>query len=215
MKITIKTNVLEAALLSAGKKDIRDYLVGVRVEASGNHYRAIGCDGHRLTVIDDMSKPEETDEPAQGASVTIPRETIEVVLKIAKPYGVAELVQEGDKWSIAGVQFTPVEGNYPDYCRVLSGDFANTPVKYWVNTKYLLDAEKQLKLLTGVKSPTMAITYDVQQGKALIHSMVNDGYKSNYVSVVMTSKSYEVLGNALILEKFKKPLCERESEPVA
>ena len=204
MKITIETNVLEAALLSAGKKDIRYYLEGVRVEASGNHYRAIGCDGHRLTVIDGIASQNEK---APAFALTIPREIIEIVLKIAKPYGVAELVQKGDTWSIAGVQFTPVEGNYPDYCRVLSGGrFANTPVKHWVNPKYLLDAEKQLKLLTGVKSPTMAITYDAQQGKALIHSMVNDGYKSNYVSVVMSSKSYEVLDNAQISEKFKTPL---------
>lgn len=139
----VKTNDLKALLLAAGKKDIRYYLNGVHI----NDRHMVASDGHRMHAI--AHGGEWTHGP-----VTIPREAVELAVK-AKTL---ELTVTGQ--AVGAVTFTPVDGRYPDYLRIIPAH--GTPVesseRYLdVNPDYLRDAVTAIKL-TGWKGehPSLA-----------------------------------------------------------
>jgi DNA polymerase-3 subunit beta len=131
----IKTEHLKAALLAAGKKDIRYYLNGVHVNAK----HIVATDGYRMNII--AHGGEWPHEP-----VTIPREAVEMAVKLKLK--TVDVTPE----AIGPIAFKPLDGKFPDYLRVmpsLSLGVDQGGVHTQVNPDFLRDAVAAVRLVVG------------------------------------------------------------------
>lgn len=104
---------LKASLLTAGNKDARHYLNGVFVELTPSFYRIVSTDGSNMSVF---HVQRETN--VAPFSLIISRATIEDLPK-STPATVT-LKQENGVWFLGALGFSPVDGRFPEYRRVLS-----------------------------------------------------------------------------------------------
>jgi DNA polymerase-3 subunit beta len=151
--INVKQSTLDAMLLIAGKKDIRYYLNGVYLEWNSTLTRAVGCDGHKLAVMN------ETRDDNQGAgSIIIPRDVIERLPKRSNTNYVVSItctgVEDNKRWAIVAagvsVSFTPCDAKYPDWRRVSQG-IKTSGEAAGFNLDYLVAFEKAGAILGGGK----------------------------------------------------------------
>lgn len=112
--ITIPTKYLKAALLAAGKKDIRLYLNGVLIECCADGTRVVATDGTIAAVM-----RHEVDSPIimPMASFIVPRDVVEASIK-AKRLETTFDCQSGQHIMNGSLLFTPVDGTFPDYRRI-------------------------------------------------------------------------------------------------
>jgi DNA polymerase III sliding clamp (beta) subunit (PCNA family) len=101
----IPTDLLKAALLCASTEQTRYYLCGVHLATSGH---MVTTDGHRLF----CAKLTE----AVPADIIIPLETVKAALKLAPKR--AETIELNGN-TLGGIVFTPVDGTFPDWRRVI------------------------------------------------------------------------------------------------
>jgi hypothetical protein len=101
----IPTDLLKAALYCASNEESRYYLRGVHLSTSGH---MVTTDGHRLF----CAKLAE----APAADVIIPIDTVKAALKLAGKK--AETLDLNGN-TLGGVTFTPVDGTFPDWRRVI------------------------------------------------------------------------------------------------
>lgn len=101
----IATDILKAALLCASSEETRYYLRGVFLSTTGH---LVTTDGHRLF----CAKLAE----AAPADVIIPLDTVKAALKLA-PKKAATIELNGN--TLGGIVFTPVDGTFPDWRRVI------------------------------------------------------------------------------------------------
>lgn len=118
MEFTVTATMLAACLPFAGKKDLRYYLNGVKIEqAAGSSLRAVATDGHAMFAC--------RDEAAQGQDVPdciIPREVVEWALKAKAAAIGIEIGEDGDCLAVAGsasMGFRMIDGTFPDWRAVL------------------------------------------------------------------------------------------------
>jgi DNA polymerase-3 subunit beta len=148
MKATlIPVNVLKAMSLLASKKDVRYYLNGVLVESNSQHTRIVATDGHILGVY----QTTETAHNDEAFSIIIPNE---IIAKLDKKDNFLS-TNEQDNWVIDGIAFTPVDGKFPDYNRVLPRtDMTNEVAQF--NPDFIARFQKVGKLLANNAVPTIA-----------------------------------------------------------
>ena len=101
----IPTDLLKAALFCASNEESRYYLRGVHLATSGH---MVTTDGHRLF----CAKLAE----AVSQDVIIPLDTVKAALKLAGKR--AETIELNGN-TLGGVVFTPVDGTFPDWRRVI------------------------------------------------------------------------------------------------
>lgn len=143
MKVLIEMAVLQAALITAPKKDIRYYLNGVYISQN----KLVSTDGHRLFAYD-LEGAEEF-EP-----FIIPRESIETLSRSlsAKDRKTAQVEISGDKlvykmaYSKTAVNFEPIDGRYPDFERVIPAKYEPS-IHGSYRWQYMADFAKISKLL--------------------------------------------------------------------
>lgn len=112
--ITVPTKYLKAALLAAGKKDIRYYLNGVLIECMPTETRCVATDG---TIACALTTPAENIMPCE---FIVPRDVVESAIKVKREHTTFEPQGEG-KWVMNGTHlFTQVDGKFPDYRRVFT-----------------------------------------------------------------------------------------------
>jgi DNA polymerase-3 subunit beta len=141
IKITLDRPALRAVSRFAAKKDIRFYLVGIRIESSPLQTRMIGCDGHTLAVHRADAKGDN-----QGAwEGIIPLDAVNTLLKMKPVHKSLKdepitltVSDEGEiraDWCGQSINFRPVDGIYPDYKRaiprIVSGEAA------WYQPEYV------------------------------------------------------------------------------
>jgi DNA polymerase III sliding clamp (beta) subunit (PCNA family) len=103
----IATDLLKAALVCASSEETRYYLRGVHLATSGH---MVTTDGHRMFVA------RLTDRPA--VDVIVPYDAVAAALKMAGArVKVIEIDLAGNR--IGQIQFTPVDGTFPDWRRVV------------------------------------------------------------------------------------------------
>lgn len=145
IKITLDRSGLRAVSRFAAKKDIRFYLVGIRIESNPMQTRMVGCDGHTLAVHRADAKADN-ENAWEGI---IPLDAVNTLLKM-KPIHkslanepISLTVQDTGEiradWCGQSLNFRPVDGVYPDYKRVIprtvSGESA------WYQPEYLQRVE--------------------------------------------------------------------------
>jgi DNA polymerase-3 subunit beta len=139
-------NSLKAMSLLASKQDIRYYLNGVLVESNKSYTRMVATDGTLLGIYQ-ISETAHDDQPF---SIIVPNE---IIAKLDKRDNF--LSCENGKWSIDGMAFTPVEGTFPDYMRVMpSKPATGEPAQF--NHELITRFAKCSRLLVGSKYPVIA-----------------------------------------------------------
>jgi DNA polymerase-3 subunit beta len=146
MRIIIKKNVLQAMSILASKKDVRYYLNGVYVMGTPKKVRYVATDGHILGLYQSNDYL-----PEENFDLIIPNE---VIAKLEKNKDHELSFIEG-KWQIDNMIFTPVDGKFPDYQRVLPrGDVSNEVAQF--NPDFIVRFQKVGKLLVKNAVPTIA-----------------------------------------------------------
>jgi DNA polymerase-3 subunit beta len=167
---------LQALLMFAAKNDVRFYLKGIYSDPSGY---LVATDGHRILYI-------KTGEP--GLDVIIPREAAEAAVKMAKKGQEIPLT----KTSIGPITYTPVDGRYPDWRRVIPGnDNLEATPQCLFEWQYLIDAEKAFKLM-GADGAMWGYRKTGYSGEAIIAN-------SNAVALIMGQRQ------GAHLESYPKP----------
>jgi DNA polymerase-3 subunit beta len=144
--ILLPMNSLKAMSVLASKQDIRYYLNGVLVESNKSYTRMVATDGHLMGIYQ-ISETAHNDEEF---SIIVPNE---IIAKLDKRDNF--LSCENGKWSIDGMAFTPVDGKFPDYMRVLPTKPA-TGESAQFNPELITRFAKCSKLLNGTKNPVIA-----------------------------------------------------------
>jgi DNA polymerase-3 subunit beta len=128
--VTVPVKYLAAALAIAPKKDTRYYLNAVYLQQLGDSLRIVATDGHRLLVI---ATEEKKVLPWGEAGLLIPRDELERVVKFVgktnargegstleisygRNHPVVKLNAPAD---IGSFSFSPVDGKYPDYQKIV------------------------------------------------------------------------------------------------
>ena len=174
--ILIPVNVLKAMSLLASKKDVRYYLNGVCVESNSQHTRIVATDGHILGVY----QTTETAHDDKAFSIIIPNE---IIAKLDKKDNFLS-TNEHDNWVIDGIAFTPIDGKFPDYQRVLPrGEMTNEVAQF--NPDFITRFQKVGKLLANNAVPTIAHN---GTGSALV-----DIGLPNFVGVMMPMRTEKPL----------------------
>jgi DNA polymerase-3 subunit beta len=119
----IERNALAAAIVAAGKKDVRYYLNGICIEPDFDKAIVIGTDGSMLAAIHSgvLDNDGQT-TPALTDTLIVPRETIENALKITpKKVDFIELLATDNDgaYSLAGIPFQSINARYPDWRRII------------------------------------------------------------------------------------------------
>jgi DNA polymerase-3 subunit beta len=153
MRINIKRDYLRAARVLAANQDIRYYLNGVHVIASSGETRLVATDG---SLAGCLSYPCENQ--VEGViTLTIPRAKVELVT--AKDPNLLYVHDNGTgDWSLCigndAYPFTPVEGTFPDYLRVIPSSVSGEPGDYSAD---LIARFKKVAVLLGQKNESPII----------------------------------------------------------
>ena len=127
--ITLPQNELKKVLglvqFAMAVQDIRYYLNGVLFSAEGNTLRVVATDGHRLSMAS-----YQLPEPSAKVEAILPRKTVIELIKLLNesddPVTLA-LHSNQVKFSFAGIEIVSkiVEGKFPDYQKVIPGNYTN------------------------------------------------------------------------------------------
>lgn len=144
--LTLPRTAFRAAVISAATKDIRYYLIGVRLErASDGALYVVSTDGTRLFV--GIIRSPQCERPGPWA-LMVP---LAVAKAAAKGKGSVTLRAMPDgRYELADQIFAPVDGPFPDWRRVVPS--TDTPVApSQLNFQFVADAQEQVMLWSGCK----------------------------------------------------------------
>ena len=177
MRIVIQKNVLQAMSNLSGKKDVRYYLNGVCVIANDQMVRYVATDGHIMGIY----QHERNAEHDNGlGSLIVPNE---VIAKLEKNVDLI-LEQINGQWVVGSQLFTPIDGKFPDYQRVLPrGNISNEVAQF--NPDFIVRFQKVGKLLVKNAVPTIA-----HNGSG--SSLVDIGHK-DFIGVMMPIRTEKPL----------------------
>lgn len=168
----IPTDLLKAALICASSEESRYYLRGVHLATSGH---MVTTDGHRMFVARLAERPT--------ADVIVPYDAVTAALKMVGAR-CKEIEIDLAANRIGQIQYTPVDGTFPDWRRVVptglekpSNKADDAPGRVHYNLSYVGDFAKMGKLLDG--APMMHPT------SASNPALVTFGERENCFAVLM------------------------------
>ena len=168
--IAIPLNVLRATLTHAPSKDVRYYLNGVFIDTARG--KVVATDGSRMIVVD-----AETVRHASIPPFIIPDDAIRAMLSAYKgatwatsctpvditvtmadvPSGGVRVVTGTLATPTGTVNFTAIDGKYPDYTRVIPApDQIGAYAFAILNPDYVVDAIAAVKILAGIPAKKSA-----------------------------------------------------------
>ena len=112
MQLSIPRRLLAAVSRLAAAQDVRYYLNGVLIEVTGTEARIVATNGAAVGVARFPAS-----EPTTWSGI-IPNDAVAHAIK-SKSEDVALIVDDGGRHFLAGLSFTPVEGRFPEYRRII------------------------------------------------------------------------------------------------
>jgi len=180
MENTVNIEATKALLPLAAEKDIRFYLNGIYIDFQADKTVYVATNGHILGIYTEKAENEHV------FSVIIPRD---VVKQLKPKKGTAKWgkisydpeTKAGRILNPANTQdfgFTPIEGVYPDYMRVIpektSGEVGQFDAEY-------VYAFAQVNKALGASYPgRFKIDHNGERGAALVHL-----FDDNFTGVIM------------------------------
>jgi len=176
MKISLKTNVLRAALLCSAKKDIRYYLQGVCVSINHPEVAMVyGTNGHILFAgqcpIEIMETPE-----ALGFDLIIPSDVIKAMDKKADIV-ILETIDSMPKgyYVLGNSRFQAIDARFPDVSRVIPSRDAFSEIKpSYFRPEYLSTANEALAMYYGSKKDKCYPLLTRGDASGIVHNDKND-----------------------------------------
>ena len=159
--LPLAKNQLRAALSHAAVKDIRYYINGVLLEVCANgDVHLVATDGHRI-FCGLVLNPQWTDTPQKGPfSMIIPFDTVKAATK-GKGDVTLSALPDG-RYSLGDSIFSPVDGKFPDWRRVIPSGKGETSAQY--NWKYINAASRAIKEWHDDKNAAANLKGDVMHG---------------------------------------------------
>lgn len=175
MQIQINPAHLRAAFEFSAEKDIRYYLQGVLVEGCASEVRLVATDGNMMGVLREVNPLDD----GANCTVIVPNATVKTVLGMKAK---ALVLSNDAGWALGGVAFTPVDGSFPDYRRVLTTGHSDEAAQF--NVDYLARALKAGKALGAKSQP---IIRHNGNGGAQIQFY---GHDEEFVGVIMPLRAF-------------------------
>ena len=161
LKVTLNIRALRAALVAVSTEETRYYLNGINLEFTPDGVIMAATDGHRMIVL----RQPYGEHAATGAhaSVIVPRDLVAKLKVKHKTLDETTLTIADDgrlTFEHAGESFggSRVDGNFPDYRRVVPQDLDGKPAQY--NPAYLADFAKARKELGGDRTTSPIVRYN-------------------------------------------------------
>jgi len=176
MKITLKTNVLRAALICAAKKDLRYYLQGVCISINHPNVAMVyGTDGHIMFA--GQSPIEVIDAPTSyGFQIIIPYDTIKAIDKKSEFIDL-ETIEGGakDYYLLGNARFQAIDARYPDISRVVPARdaYSEQTISYF-DPELLVKGNEALAMYYGTKKGKVFPLHQRGDYSGAIHYNQND-----------------------------------------
>jgi len=157
--------MLTKTIFAVSADELRPALMGVFIQLMGDEFRMVATDGHRLSkILDKNFPPIET-----PIKMIVPPKAVQIALKHLTEEGTTELRMDDRGLSLAfgnTTLFTRlVEGQYPDYERVIPRDNQKTLT---VNKSLLLSTVKRVSLFSSAL--THQVRFSLSEGKLAVFS---------------------------------------------
>ena len=162
----LATDLLKAALVCASSEESRYYLRGVYLATSGH---MVTTDGHRMFVARLAERPT--------ADVIVPYDAVAAALKMAGAR-VKEIEIDLAANRIGQIQYTPVDGTFPDWRRVVptgleqpstKPELNDGPERAHFNHAYIGDFAKMAAILCGKSTASQSVLHPrTASGPALV-----------------------------------------------
>ena len=174
----IATDLLKAALVCASSEETRYYLRGVHLSTSGH---MVTTDGHRMFVARLADKP--------AADVIVPYADVVAALKLAG--GRAQEIEiDLAANRIGQISFTPVDGTFPDWRRVVptglempnAKDPSDNAAHVHFDHRYVGDFAKMAAILCGKATTTQSVLHPVSASHP---ALVTFGDRADCFGVLM------------------------------
>lgn len=127
MEVSIQSSHLRAAACCSGDQDVRYYLNGVLAEVRATETRLVATNGLCAAVLRDTVLVGE--QPV-FPDVVIPNAAVKLALQTKGESLSLVFDEDSKKWSIAGISFTPVEGTFPPYRRIMPGHYSGVAAQF-------------------------------------------------------------------------------------
>lgn len=174
----LATDLLKAALICASSEETRYYLRGVYLATSGH---LVTTDGHRMFVARLAERPT--------VNVIVPYVDVTMALKLAGRAKDVEIDLAANR--IGQIQFTPVDGTFPNWTRVVptgeetpstKPELNDGPERAHFNHAYIGDFAKMAAILCGKAKESQSMLHvTTASGPAL----VTFGERADCFGVVM------------------------------
>ena len=175
MKITLKTNVLRAALICAAKKDLRYYLQGICVSINHPNVAMVyGTDGHILFA--GQCPIDVIDAPASyGFQIIIPYDTIKAIDKKSEFIDLETIDGQKDYYLLGNARFQAIDARYPDISRVVPSRDSFSELKPSnFDPELLVKGNEALAMFYGAKKGKVFPLHQRGNDSGTIHNNQND-----------------------------------------
>lgn len=175
MKVQIPAAALRASAFCMASKDIRYHLNGTLLDVTGHEEAfVVSTTGHVLfagrVLLEYLEEPQ-----AGGWSLIIPDEVIKKLDKKA-PWFVLESLSDG-RYMLDGKVFTPIDGKFPDYRRVIPDNSSQSGAAGQFNPELLGQCVKAIQTyyeLTKANSNAWGFTQNGKTCSAVVHGPDNN-----------------------------------------
>lgn len=162
--IQIQRSTLKAASHFMAVKDVRYYLKGILIESSPVETRACATDGHAML----LRQEDRKDDNDGSARIILPADIVAMILKWKAPAKrTADMpvvitvpddaaAEHRAEWCGQIAVFRPVDGQFPDYQRVIPQSFSGEAAHY--NPELLMRCQKAAIDLGTSKAGYFAFT---------------------------------------------------------
>lgn len=162
--LTIKTELLRAALVCAASSEARYYLNGIYVDPAGF---LVSIDGHRLF----CAKIEV--EPNSFEGWIIPRDAAKRALA---GYKSPEIEISPER--VGDISCRPIDGTFPDWRRVVPQEMCGEVAQF--NPAYIADMGKIGEILAGRKSKDQGLTAHIHHNGEGLAGVTFPGHDGVY-----------------------------------
>jgi DNA polymerase-3 subunit beta len=149
MKIYTSLSAIRAISALAAHDDIRYYLNGLLIEASAHTTRIVGTNGHVMGIYNNIDQENELDG---RVSFILPDFALALLKPAKNKLDQLVIETDGARGTLtvvggASVNFTAIDGKYPDYSRVMPDKVTGEAAQF--NPDYVADFKKAYKLLNA------------------------------------------------------------------
>lgn len=190
---------------AASNEEYRAIFRGVQLEFSGKGLRAVASDGYRLALFD-LPKPQPFARKA-----VVPARSVDEVVRVLKAVGTGEVVlalgqgtlglavgQEGVRVRLA---VRLMEGEFPDYERVIPKDF---PLKVALEAEPFREALRRVSVLADKQNHRIDLLF--QEGRALLSAEGDYGKGQEELAVSLSGTPMGLAYNARYLLEALAPI---------